>query len=107
MEKDRIVGGNPEEQRRSQSSTNLDILIYRTISTEGLVFGIVLFIVGAIIWQIKHVRGIGDGVLAIAIFVFLLNILRRAQSKVLAGKGKISRFVQEWLRRHAFDPQRQ
>jgi len=110
IEKDRIVGENPEEQKgigSPQSSANLGIVIYPLVSTEGLAFGVVLFIVGAIIWHFRQFRGIGDGVLAIAIFVFLLNILRRVQHKVMAGEGKISRFIQEWLRRRAFDPQRQ
>jgi hypothetical protein len=45
------------------------------MSTAALVFGIVLCVIGYVVWQFKHVRGIGDGILTAGIVIVLVNVL--------------------------------
>jgi hypothetical protein len=56
--------------------------VSRLLSREGQLFGLALVIVGAIFWQFKHIRGIGDGVIATAIFVLLPNHLQWVQRRM-------------------------
>jgi hypothetical protein len=73
--------------------SKLLIHIYRGITSEGTVFGVALFIVGTIIWQLKHVRGIGDGIISVSIVILLYKCLVWAQRTVLKRGDRVSEFV--------------
>jgi hypothetical protein len=63
--------------------------VSRLLSREGQLFGCALFFVGVILWQFKHVRGIGDGVIATAIFVLLPNLLQSLQRKMEQSSWRV------------------
>jgi len=68
------------------------------LTTESLVFGIALAIVGAVIWRFKHVRGVGDGVLATSVFVLLAVGLKRLQQGMQASRYPICHRILRWVR---------
>ena len=90
-----------EEDSRmaSSSTTNVEILVVPRFSTEGLVFGLVLLVLGIIVWQFKHVRGIGDGLIAISIFIFTFNGLKFLQDRIMYGKGPFAQLIMNQVRR--------
>jgi hypothetical protein len=60
-------------------SFNAVTIVFRPLATESWVFGCGLALVGAVLWKFKHMRGLGDGVLATAVFVLLAVGLKRLQ----------------------------
>jgi hypothetical protein len=49
------------------------------LSTEGVFFGVIVLVIGSIVWQFKHVRGIGDNMVTVGLLVLLANLLSRLQ----------------------------
>jgi hypothetical protein len=45
----------------------------RLLSLEGAALGFILVVSGGLIWQFKHVRGIGDGVFSAGLILLLAN----------------------------------
>jgi hypothetical protein len=93
----------PEETQRHGRSApvNVEILVVPSVSTEGVIFAFVLSVLGMIVWQFKHVRGIGDGLIAISIFIFVFNGLKYAQNKIVHSEARFARGMMSVVRRWA------
>jgi hypothetical protein len=52
---------------------------FRLLSTEGIAFGIIVAVIGVVVWRFKHVRGIGDGLLAAGLLILLGNLFQAIQ----------------------------
>ena len=65
-----------DEPQGLHTEVQLLISIYRGITNEGRVFGIVLLIVGVVVWQFKHIRGVRDGLISVALVILLFTLLR-------------------------------
>jgi hypothetical protein len=80
------------------SSVRATLTLSRSLTTESLIFGVALGIVGTVIWQFKHIRGIGDGVLATAVFVLLAVGLKRLQQWMQASPYPICHSILRLVR---------
>ena len=74
------------------------LTLSRILTTESFIFGVVLILVGAVIWRLKHIRGIGDGVLATGIFVLLAVSLKRLQQRMQESTYLICHRILKLLR---------
>ena len=84
-----------------RASAHADAIVSRLLSREGVLFGLALAIVGAVIWQFKHIRGIGDGVLATAIFVLLPNGLQWVQKQMERSNSPVCDWILRILKLRA------
>jgi hypothetical protein len=83
------------------ASVHADAIVSRLLSREGVLFGFALALVGGIIWQFKHMRGVGDGVLATAIFVLLPNGLQWVQRHMERSNSAVCDLILRILRLRA------
>jgi hypothetical protein len=88
-----------DEPQVIHTERQLLISIYRGVTKEGRVFGIVLLIVGVVVWQFKHIRGIGDGLISVALVILLYTLLRWVQHKIvhLPIAQRLNFKLRDWL----------
>ena len=80
------------------SSMRATLTLSRAFQTQSFIFGVALGIVGTVIWKFKHIRGIGDGVLATAVFVLLAVGLKRLQLWMQASPHPICHSILRLVR---------
>lgn len=80
------------------SSVRGTLTLSRALATESFLFGVALAVVGTVTWQFKHMRGIGDGVLATAVFVLLAVGLKRLQLWMQASSYPICHSILRLVR---------
>ena len=62
-----------------------------------MVFGFVLTIVSGVVWQFKHVRGIGDGLLTAGITIVLFVALRWLFEWMKTSRYTVCDRILRWL----------